>query len=251
MSRLRVAIVDDEPLARTRLRRLLAADPAVEIVADCDSAAALADVLREQRRDAQLLDAVFLDIEMPESDGFAALRALPAPRPAVVFVTAYSAHAVRAFDVAAVDYLVKPVSQERLLAAVARVRAHRTAVADAPAPATPFPERLALPIGRRMSLVAVDTIDRVLALANYLEVRVGPRAYVLRRPLGWLEPQLDPRRFVRVHRSHIVRIDAVSQIEPQASGRYCLTLRDGARLFSGRSHRERIRAAFGLLDPAD
>lgn len=243
MNRLRVALVDDEPLARARIRRLLADDPEVVVVGECDSVEALRQLVAETR-----IDALFLDIEMPEADGFSAVSVLPEPRPQIVFVTAYSEYAAQAFDIEATDYLVKPIAQARLNDAVARLRARRaTAMPTAPPlPATAYPERLPLPIGRRIQLVEVSAIDRVLAQANYLEVRSGGRSYVMRRSLASLEKQLDPARFIRVHRSHIVRVDAVAQIEAQPFGRYRLTLKDGTRLHSGRSHRTRVRAAFGL-----
>ncbi len=244
MNRLRVVVADDEPLARTRVCRLLSGDPGIEIVARCESADEVLQAVAGGN-----IDAIFLDIEMPEGDGFSALAALPPPRPGIVFVTAYSEYAVQAFDVDAVDYLVKPVSQARLMAAVARLRARRTAEDGTTTPV--FPERLPLPTGRRIRLVEVERIDRILAQANYLEIFSEGRSYVLRRPMAWIETQLDPARFVRIHRSHIVRISAVRTVEPQASGRYRLTLADGLQLHSGRSHRARVREAFGLGDTMD
>lgn len=242
MNRLRVALVDDEPLARARIRRLLADDPEVVVVGECDSVEALRQLVQETR-----VDALFLDIEMPEADGFSVVSVLPEPRPQIVFVTAYSEYAAQAFDIEATDYLVKPIAQARLADAVARLRARRPAATPSPAlPPTAYPERLPLPIGRRIQLVEVSAIDRVLAQANYLEVRSGGRSFVMRRSLASLEKQLNPARFIRVHRSHIVRVDAVTQIEAQPFGRYRLTLKDGSRLHSGRSHRTRVRAAFGL-----
>lgn len=245
---LRVAIVDDEPLARKRIARLLGEDPAIDIVAQCENVDALVRTLRLHR-----LDAVFLDIEMPGSNGLSAaeaLRTLQTPTPGVVFVTAYSQHAVRAFDVEAIDYVVKPVSEERLAQAVERVRRACARLREDNAPASAlagaYPQRMALPVARGTRLVEVDTIDRVLAQANYLEIHAEGRCYVLRRPLTWMEQRLDPARFLRVHRSHIVRIAAIDRIEPLPSGRYRLKLRNGDVLPSGRSHRERLREVLGL-----
>lgn len=247
---LRVAIVDDEPLARKRITRLLGEDPAIDVVAQCENVDALVRTLRLHR-----LDAVFLDIEMPGSNGLTAaeaLRTLQTPAPGVVFVTAYSQHAVRAFDVEAIDYVVKPVSEERLAQAVERVRRvcarlrEDIPAASATTMAGAYPQRMALPVARGTRLVEVDTIDRVLAQANYLEVHAEGRCYVLRRPLTWMEQRLDPTRFLRVHRSHIVRIAAIDRVEPLPSGRYRLRLRNGDVLPSGRSHRERLREVLGL-----
>lgn len=237
MTPLRIAIVDDEPLARLRLRRLLAAQPGIAAVHDYDSGEALLTAWRDTPA-----DAVFVDVQMPDLDGFAAIAQLPPPRPPIVFVTAHAEHAAQAFEIAATDYLVKPVSAERLADTLRRIRER-----DTPAPArAAYPQRVALPIGRRIQLVDVDAIDCVLAQANYVEIRVGTRCFVLRKPLTALQQELDPARFARVHRSVLVRIAAVSGIEPLASGRFRLRLADGQMLTTGRSYRDQVRRTFGL-----
>lgn len=233
--RLRLAIADDEPMARLRLQRLLARDARIDIVAVCQNADELVDALRTQR-----VDALLLDIEMPGKDVFTAWTELAEPRPRVVFVTAYAEFAARAFDIDASDYLVKPVAQDRLFAAVERLR--RDIAAAEPTPARHIP----LPIGRRIRLVDLSTIDHVIAQANYLEIHVGPRSFVLRRPITWMESQLDAHAFVRVHRSHVVRVRAIEQVEPLPSGRYRLRLASGTELFSSRSYRDAIRLALGI-----
>lgn len=238
MSRLRIAIADDEPMARLRLQRLLSRDAQIDIVAVCQNADELVQALRSQR-----VDALLLDIEMPGKDVFAAWAELAEPRPRVVFVTAYAEFAAKAFEIDASDYLVKPVAQDRLFAAVERLR--RDIVAQAPAPAA-LSRHIPLPIGRRIRLVDLSTIDHVVAQANYLEIHAGARSFVLRRPITWMESQLDPRAFVRVHRSHILRMRAIEQIEPLPSGRYRLRLASGAELFSSRSYRDAIRLALGI-----
>lgn len=237
MSRLRVAIADDEPLARLRLQRLLGRDSAIDIVASCANTDELVHTLRAQR-----VDALFLDIEMPGKDVFAVWAGLAPPRPRVVFVTAYAEFATKAFEIDATDYLVKPVVQERLLAAVERVRRD---LAAAPPPA-PEARHIPLPIGRRIRLIDLSTIDHVVVEANYLEIHAAARSFVLRRPISWMEAQLDPRAFLRVHRSHIVRIRAIEQIEPLPSGRYRLRLHGGTQLCSSRSYRAAIRLALGM-----
>lgn len=237
MSRLRVVIADDEPMARLRLQRLLALDGGVEIVGVCGNADALSEILRAQR-----VDALLLDIEMPGKNVFAAWAELAEPRPRVVFVTAYAEFAAKAFEIDACDYVVKPVSQERLSAAIDRVR-RDLAAASPPAAGR---RRIALPIGRRIRLVDLDAVDHVVAQGNYLEIQVESRSFVLRRPIAWMEAQLDPRHFVRVHRSHIVRVQTVDHVEPLASGRYRLRLKSGKLLFSSRSYRDAIRSALGL-----
>ncbi|MEH6416626.1 LytR/AlgR family response regulator transcription factor [Pseudomonas sp. CGJS7] len=239
MSALRVAIVDDEPLARARLRRLLqrVAGTQVEIVVECSDGTDVAAALARQP-----VDVLFLDIEMPETDGFAALAALPAPQPAIVFVTGYKQHAIRAFEVRATDYLLKPVSAARLLDTLQRIRQSRPPAAAVHAPA--YPLRLALPIGQRLQLVGTDEIELVIAQRNYLEVQTADRSFVLRRTLSAFASELDPARFVQVHRSIIVRSAAVREVKPIESSRYRLTLASGKQVHSGRNYREAIR---GLL----
>lgn len=235
MKDLRIAIVDDEPLARARLRRLLAGCASVYVCGDYDGGAALA-----ADWSANPADLVFVDIAMPECDGFAAIDALdPAPA-AVVFVTAYAEHAVRAFRIAATDYLLKPVEPALLHEALARARA---LVREAP---PRYAERLALPIGRRLQLVAVNRIDYVAAHANYVELHAEGRSFVVRKTLTALQTELDPQRFARIHRSLLVRVDAVVEIEPLDSARHRLRLASGHTLVSGRSYCAQVRDCFGL-----
>ena len=245
MSAIRVVIADDEPLARLRLRRQLGAIADIDVVAECASGIEVMQVLPDCP-----CDLLFLDIQMPGADGFQALEHVVARPRAVVFVTAYAEHAVRAFDVQAVDYLLKPISPERLQQAVERAR--RALVNDAPvaAPAA-LPRRLALPIGRRMQMVELDELDCALAQANYVELKVGARTFVLRETISGFHARLDPQRFLRIHRSTIVRIDAIREVEPLASGRYRIALHSGLRVVSGRSYRDALRTALGLAaEPA-
>ena len=240
MSALRVVIADDEPLARLRLRRLLGTIPGLEVVAECASGIEVMQLLPDCP-----CDLLFLDIQMPGADGFQALEHVVARPRAVVFVTAHAEHAVRAFDVQAVDYLLKPISADRLLQALERVQ--RALASEAAIIATPaIPRRLALPIGRRMQMVELDELDCALAQANYVELKVGARSFVLRETISGFHARLDPQRVLRIHRSAIVRIDAIREIEPLASGRYRVNLHSGQRLVSGRSYRDALRAALGL-----
>lgn len=248
MRTLRALIADDEPLARARLSRLLAGEEGIEIVASCGDGAQTVHAIRELRP-----DVAFLDIRMSGMDGFRALSSMPkAARPRVVFVTAYAEHAVRAFDAEATDYLLKPVSGDRLHEAVRRLRRSLDDAVivtgtqeQATGPATYF-SRLAVPDQGRLRVIAIDDIDHVLAQRNYVELFVGERAYRLRETLSHLEARLDPARFVRVHRSRLVRLDGVADIEALAHGQYLLRLRNGTRLRSGRSYRNVVRRAFGV-----
>jgi two-component system LytT family response regulator len=240
---IRAVVVDDEALARDRLRRLLAAHADVAIVAECGDGRAAIAAVRDHRPDLLLLD-----VQMPEVDGFAVLAAIGADAvPALVFVTAYDRHAVRAFEAEAIDYLVKPFDAARLARALDRVRrrdgelrARLDALLARP------PARLPVRVGERIELLDVDEVDYVVAEGNYVAVHARGRAHLVRDTLSAMARRLDPRRFVRIHRSRIVRVDRVRAIEPLFHGEYCLTLADGTRLTSARSYREPLRAALGL-----
>lgn len=245
--RLRAAIVDDEPMARARLSRLLEAEGDVEVVVQyADGAKAAAGLPQAE------VDVAFVDVRMPHADGFAMLERLgPGRRPLVVFVTAYSIHALRAFDAHAVDYLMKPVAPARLRESVERVRRRLQAESAAPdAGAVPdprYPERLAVPDGQRLRMVAVAQIELVHAQGNYLELHLDEgRALLLRETISAFVERLDPARFVRIHRSRAVRIEAVDQVGAYGAAQYWLRLRSGKLLTSGRSYREEVRQALGL-----
>jgi two-component system LytT family response regulator len=237
-ARLRAVVVDDEPLARARLRRLLAQHPEVEVLADCASGEESIVALQELRP-----DVAFLDIRMPDMDGFDVLDALGPQRPRqVVFVTAYSEHAVRAFEARALDYLLKPVSAERLRQALDRLQPPEPQ-AEA---AANYPERIPVPVGGRIHMVETAQIDHVDSHANYVELHLGPRSLVLRETMTSLEARLDPGRFLRVHRSRLVRLDGIVEAQAHASGRFLLRLKCGARIVTGRSYAARVRSALGV-----
>lgn len=237
---LRVLVVDDEPMARARLLRMLGAEHGVQILGECSSGEEAAAALASLKP-----DVVFLDIQMPGMDGFGTLhRASAEWRPHVVFVTAFAEHAVDAFEYGAVDYLLKPYSRERLRLSLERARAGRRRVGSG-ANAS-FPERLPVPVGHRLRMVPVESIDCVVAQLNYVELHVGGERLSLRATMSAMESQLDPKHFARIHRSRIVRIAAVTEIETQESGQYVFRLASGVRLGSGPAYRERVREAFRL-----
>jgi two-component system LytT family response regulator len=236
--RLRAVVVDDEPLARARLRRLLAQHPQVEVLADCASGEESIATLQQLRP-----DVAFLDIRMPDMDGFDVLDALGPQRPRqVVFVTAYSEHAVRAFEARALDYLLKPVSADRLRLAVERLQSPEAAGEVAAA----YPLRIPVPVGGRILMVESAQIDHVDSHANYVELHLGARSLVLRETMTHLESRLDPKSFLRVHRSRLVRIDGIVEAQAHASGRFLLRLKCGARIVTGRSYAARVRSALGV-----
>lgn len=243
---MRVVIVDDEELARARLRRLLGAHPDVELIAELGDA-----------RQAELAlptlapELALLDIRMPRRDGFDVAAALPAGC-AIVFVTAWTDHAVRAFEAGAADYLMKPVDAERLARALDRardrLRGHGAPepAASPPEPAAPRAPRLAVRDRGRYVFVALADLDAVVARGNYVELRACGQTYLLRTTLSALEARLDPGRFVRIHRSVILRIERIAAIEPLFRGEYLITLADGSSFTSARGHRAELRRALAL-----
>ena len=247
---LRALIIDDEPLARRRLRALLKSEADLDIVGECeDGASAIAETRRLSP------DLLFLDVQMPGLDGFDVLEALgPSTRAAVIFVTAYDEYALRAFDVHAVDYLLKPFDRARLRQAVARVRAIRVDVADVSrrllalvgdVMASRRLERLVVKSRGRVYFVRVDEIDWIEAAGHYLVLHVAREEHLLRETIKAIDERLDPGQFVRIHRSIIVNIDRVKQLAPTFHGEYEIELRDGTRLASGRGYSARLRLLIG------
>lgn len=251
--KIRTLIVDDEPLARQRLRALLTPDPDIDLVGECGDGAQAVDALRQLRP-----DLLWLDVQMPALDGFGVLRALDGAVPsAVVFVTAHDRYALRAFEVHALDYLLKPFDKARFAAALERaksqVRQGKTAelekrllalLQSSPAPAN-FPDRLIVKTGGRISFVPVKDIDWIEAAGNYVKLHVGKEDHLLRETLGGLETKLDPHRFARIHRSAMVQIERIKQLQPAFHGDYVVKLRDGTELTLSRSYREKVQAVLG------
>jgi two-component system LytT family response regulator len=249
----RVVLADDEPLVRERLRALLAPHPEFALAAECGDGAAAVEAITALRP-----DLVFLDVQMPELDGFEVVEALPEARlPAIVFVTAFDEYAVRAFEVNAVDYLLKPLREERFETALVRVATRLARPADA-AGATAdgelraliadlrarqgFAERFVVRQGPRLTFVRPEAIDWIDAAGNYVRLHAGGQTHLLRLTLKAVEARLDPDRFVRVHRSAIVNLERIAAVEPWFHGEYVLTLADGAKLTASRSHSARLRA---------
>jgi two-component system LytT family response regulator len=253
--KIRTLIVDDEPLARQRLRALLTPDPDIDLVGECGDGAQAVDALRELRP-----DLVWLDVQMPALDGFGVLRALDGAVPsAVVFVTAHDRYALKAFEVHALDYLLKPFDKARFAAALERaksqVRQGKTADLEKrllallqSSPPNNFPDRLIVKTGGRISFVPVGDIDWIEAAGNYVKLHVGKEDYLLRETLGGLETKLDPRRFARIHRSAMVQIERIKQLQPAFHGDYAVKLRAGTELTLSRSYREKVQAVLsGVL----
>ena len=264
MSDLKVLIVDDEPLARSSVRRLLEPNAEVTIVAECEDGWDAVEVIRHAE-----VDLVFLDVQMPELDGFGVIREIGAARmPATVFVTAFDEFAVRAFEVHALDYLVKPFTDERFDAALERAKRHlenrgmlelgaklarlleATQKSDAvhgthAAPAADFAKRLLVTTANRTLVVRTSTIDWVQADDYYAALHVGTRTHLLRETMAALEAKLDPSTFVRIHRSAIVNLERVQALDRAADGQLTVILLDGTKLPVSRSRRENVEAALG------
>ena len=248
---LRVMIADDEPLARARMRRLLGEESDVEIVAECGNGIAAAEAIRRHRP-----DVVFLDIEMPELDGFEVLREVgDATPPAVVFVTAYDRHAIRAFEAEALDYVLKPVSSARIRRALERVRAAaRTSDID---------EKLGTILQRlhadretvdrfpvrtkgKITFVRVADISYIEAAGNYARLHVGKESHLIRETLADVEAKLTAQRFVRIHRSAIVNVERVRELRPWFGGDYVVVMADGKELTLSRTYRARAGEILGI-----
>jgi len=246
---LRVAIVDDEPLAREGLRLRLQRRPDVEIVAECGDAEEAVRVLERTE-----CDVIFLDVRMPELDGFGVLARLErGPLPAVILVTAHAEHALRAFRVGALDYLVKPYDDETLRESVERARAHvamvreskgRTPDAGEP-PAEGEPPLARLTVKRDGRVLFVDTarIDWVESVGDHVRVHAGGESHLVRSTMQSLERRLDPARFVRVHRTAIVAMPSIRELRPYSRGEYVVVLGDGTRLPLSRRYRAAVVGA--------
>lgn len=255
-----VLVADDEPLARLRLRTLLDRHPAFEIVAECADGGEVLDALQVQH-----VDVLFLDVRMPELDGVAVGEALAADAeagaslPSIVFVTAFDSHAVRAFDLGAIDFLVKPVDIDRFDRTIARLegrlstagkggepadggelRAALEALAEL-RPRPRFPARFPVRDARGVYFVAAGDIERVEAEGNYVALCTPGRRHLVRESMRGIGARLDPDRFVRVHRSAIVAIDRIRRIEPWGHGEYVITMADGTKLTSSRTNSERLQ----------
>ena len=235
METLRIVVVDDEPLARAVVREYAAADPALEIVADCANGFEAVKAVSELKP-----DLVLLDVQMPKLDGFEVLELLGRDQP-VVFITAYDQYALRAFDVHAVDYLLKPYSAERFQEAIGRARERlRARLTAAPTPIedlvrdarpkTGHTERVLIRDGANVHVLAVDKIDYVEAQDDYVAFKSEGKQYLKDQTLASVEGTLDPARFVRIHRSFILNIDRIAKVELYAKDSRMAILRDGTRL---------------------
>jgi len=243
-------IVDDEPLARAGLRALLERDPDIAGIREAANGAQAIESIRASRP-----DLVLLDVQMPVVDGRGVIAAIGAAEmPATIFVTAHDEHAIHAFECNAVDYLLKPVTEERFAEALARAKARlrqpapelegRQIVELLEALVSPqrYVRRLAVRGAGRTVFVEVDEIDWIEAAENYVQLHVERTRHLLHVPLQRLEQSLDPARFLRIHRSTIVQVPRIAELVPGAHGEFVVVLRNGVRLDSGRTYADKLRA---------
>jgi two-component system LytT family response regulator len=250
---IRVVIADDEPLARERLRVLLNADSSIEVVAECDDGPSAVAALRKYAP-----DVVFLDVQMPGATGFQVIDEIGIERmPLIIFVTAYDKYALRAFDVHAVDYLLKPFDRERFEQAMTRMRQQLARKADGDLerrllalvqdlrPTAHRLERFVVKSAGRVFFVRADEIEWIEAAGNYVKLHVGADTHLFRETMNAIEAKLDPDTFYRIHRSHIVNIERVRELQPWFNGEYVVFLKSGTRLTLSRGYREKLQERLG------
>jgi len=245
---IRALIVDDEPLARKRIYDLLRQDKEVDVIGECGSGSAAMEVLEREKP-----DLLFLDIQMPEVDGFELLDAIEGAVPAIIFVTAYDKYALRAFDAQAVDYLLKPFNESRFHQALHRakekigkagsgqVNAELLSLLKDVQNGRKSADRLVIKSGGRVLFLKTTDIDYVEAAGNYLNLFVGKETHLIRETMQSLESRLDPERFLRIHRSTIVNLERIKELQPWFGGEYVVVLRDGRKLTLSRTYRARVQ----------
>ena len=249
MKKIRTLVADDEPLARERLTNLLSAESDIEVVGQCRDGEEAATAIVDHTP-----DLVFLDVQMPGMNGFEVIDAVGSERmPLVIFVTAYDQHALKAFQVRALDYLLKPFDRERFQEALQRARAHiqRDETGDLGRRLLalvkdlrrdqPKTDRLVVKSGGRLFFLRTDEIDWIEAAGNYVRLHVGTTSHLLRETMNAIEGRLDPEKFFRIHRSRIVNMERIQEMQPWLNGEYAVLLRTGTRLTLSRGYREKLQ----------
>jgi two-component system, LytTR family, response regulator len=252
MEKIRALIVDDEPIARKGVRRELERDPEIEIAGECANGREAVSFIRERRP-----DLVFLDLQMPELDGFGVVEQVGVERmPTVVFVTAFDEFALKAFELHALDYVLKPFNGARFQTALRRAKAQarlasasemdarlRALLADARAARgrEPYLERVVVKTGGRVFFLGVAEIDWIEAAGNYVRLHAGRESHLVQGTMSRLEGRLDPKLFVRVHRSAIVNVSHIRELHPLFHGEYAIKLAGGGELTSSRGYRDNLQ----------
>jgi two-component system, LytTR family, response regulator len=247
--KLTTLIVDDEPLARERLLGLLSNETDIEVLGQCRDGEEAVSAIHERHP-----DLVLLDVEMPRMDGFEVIDTVgPERMPMVIFVTAYDQHAIKAFQVRALDYLLKPFDRDRFSDALQRARTQIESQTNGDlgkrllalmkdlkrdAPKT---DRLVVKSGGRLFFLRADEIDWIEAAGNYVRLHVGTQSHLLRETMTAIEARLDPERFFRIHRCRIVNVERIQEMQPWLNGEYSVVLRTGVRLTLSRGYREKLQ----------
>jgi two-component system LytT family response regulator len=253
MKKFKVLVADDEPLARERLTTLLAQEPDVELVGPARDGEEAITAIHDDSP-----DLVFLDVQMPQMNGFDVIEAVGSDKmPLVIFVTAYDQHALKAFQVRALDYLLKPFDRERFTDALQRARKQLErdengdlgrrllALVKDLRRDQPRSDRLVVKSGGRLFFLRTDEIDWVEAAGNYVRLHVGPASHLLRETMNAIEGRLDPEKFFRIHRSRIVNMERIQELQPWLNGEYAVLLRTGTRLTLSRGYREKLQDRLG------
>jgi len=248
MPNFKVLIVDDERLSRRRVRRLLSLELDCEVLGECANGMEAVASIRQARP-----DIVFLDVQMPEMDGFEVARAVADARPVVIFTSAYDEYALRAFEVQAFDYLLKPFDGRRFRESLQRARLRvecdraglqyrRPGLPDPRESPRIAPDRIAVRNNGRVVFVKLTDIDWIEAADNYVCLHCGRETHIVRETMNELEARLNPAQFLRVHRSSIVNLDRVKELQPWFRGDYRIVLRDGTELTLTKNHREKLES---------
>lgn len=254
METIKVLIIDDEVLARKRIRNLLSSHSDITIAGECANGLAALDAIHTQTP-----DLIFLDVQMPDLDGFGVLHRLdPASLPLVIFVTAYDHYALQAFEVHALDYLLKPFDDERFESALQQARQHlrrkqfdtvderlQALLATFPRSSGPWPERLAVKSAGRIIFLNTADISWIEGAGVYVRLYSPGGTHLVRERMNTLEKQLSPQRFVRIHRSTIVNLDYIRELHPHDHGEYLVILKDGTELRLSRGYRNKLPAILG------
>ena len=253
MTKIRTIVVDDEPIARERILSLLQQEDDVEVIGECSDGAQAVSSIQHHAP-----DLVFLDVQMPGVDGFGVIDAVGAERmPTVIFVTAYDEYALRAFEVHALDYLLKPFGRDRFQEALKHVREslerrragdlgrRLLALVNDIKPERPKLERLVVKSGGRVFFLRTDEIDWIEAAGNYVRLHLGDESHLFRETMNRMETRLDIKRFVRIHRSRIVNTERIKELQPWFNGEYVVILRNGTRLPLSRGYRDKLQEQLG------
>ena len=252
MDTIRTVVIDDEPLARDKIKGFLTEEPDIDIVAECDNGLAAVDAIQRKAP-----DLVFLDVQMPEMNGFGVLKEVgPERSPAVIFVTAFDQYALQAFDVHAIDFLLKPFDRARFRTAVDRARTQiagqqtgslrdRLSALLEDLEDRKYLDRMVVKQSGRVYFLKVGDIDWMEASANYVKLHSGHECHTVRETMTRLEERLDPEKFMRIHRSTIVNIDRIEELRQLFHGDYAVVLKGGKNLAVSRSYRDRINQLLG------